>query len=127
MTSIGAALGRTPGDLLIQNVQLANVITGELYPAEITVYDGLIVSVEAPDTTPRRRVRRTIDGQGRVAVPGLVDSHMHIESSLVTPAAFAAAVLPRGTTTIAEDPHEVANATGLDGVRRLVAASRGLP
>jgi adenine deaminase len=124
---IAAALGRMPGDLLIQNVRLANVITGELYPAEITVYDDRIVAVEPPGTLPRRRVRQLIDGGGRVAVPGLVDSHMHIESSLVTPAAFAEAVLPHGTTTTAEDPHEVANATGLEGVRRLLESTRGLP
>ncbi|MDQ4074883.1 MAG: amidohydrolase family protein [Chloroflexota bacterium] len=127
MTVVGAALGRVPVNLLVTNVRLANVLTGELYPADIAVYGDQIAAVEPPDTFPPHEARRVLDGEGQVAAPGLVDSHLHIESSLVTPAPFAEAVLRRGTTTVAEDPHEVANAAGLEGVRRFWQASHNLP
>ena len=120
MTLIQASLGHTPVDLLITNTQVVNVLTGEIYPAEIALYGQHIVAVEEPNTLPRRKAKRVLDGDGRLAVPGFIDSHLHIESSLVTPAPFAEAVLRRGVTTVAEDPHEVANATGLDGVKRFV-------
>ena len=83
--------------------------------------------MEPPGTTPKRQARRVIDGRGQIAVPGLIDSHLHIESSLVTPAPFAEALLKRGTTTVAEDPHEIANATGMEGVRHFLDASQNLP
>lgn len=127
MSLIQAALGNVPVDLLIINVRLANVLTGEIYPADIAVDGGMIVAVEPPGMQPQREAQRTLDGGGQLAVPGLIDSHLHIESSLVVPAPFAEAVLRRGVTTVAEDPHEVANAIGLDGVRRFWEASRGLP
>lgn len=127
MSLVRAARGDIPLDLLITNVTLANVLTGEMYPAEIGIWGGRIASVEPPGTQPRRRAGRVLDGRGRIAVPGLVDSHMHIESTLVTPAHFAEAVLPHGTTTVAEDPHELANVMGLEGVRLFWRASRNLP
>lgn len=127
MSIIKAALGEIDLDLLIHDVSLVNVSTGEIYPADIGVWAGKIACVEPPATQPARRAAQVVDGRGQFAVPGLIDSHMHIESSLVTPANFAAAVLPHGTTTVAEDPHEIANVLGLDGVRMLWAASRGLP
>lgn len=127
MTLIEASLGKEPVDLLITNVQLANVLSGEIYPAEIAVYGQQIVAVEPPGTQPIRKAGRVLDGGGQLAVPGLIDSHLHIESSLVTPAPFAEAVLRRGITTVAEDPHEIANATGLGGVKHFLEASRDLP
>ncbi len=127
MSLIQAALGNAPVDLLIENARLANVFTGEIYPAEIAVSEGYVVAVEAPGALPRRTAREVLDGEGQIAAPGLVDCHLHIESSLLTPAHFAEAVLPRGTTAIAEDPHEIANATGLAGVRHYWEASKGLP
>ncbi|MGH2615365.1 MAG: amidohydrolase family protein, partial [Thermomicrobiales bacterium] len=127
MSLIQAALGKSPVDLLITDVRLANVFTGEVYPAEIAIAGGHIAAVEEPGTLPRRAARESLDGEGRFAAPGLVDSHLHIESSLLTPAPFAAAVLCHGTTTIAEDPHEIANAVGLPGVRRFWGASQNLP
>jgi len=127
MTLISAAMGRIPVDTLITNVRLANVITGEIYPADIAIYGGKIAAVEPPGTEPAREARQVIDGQGRLAVPGLVDAHLHIESTLVTPAHFAEAVLPLGVTTVAEDPHEVANVAGIDGIRTMMAASADIP
>ncbi len=127
MTLIEASLGKTPVDLLITNVQQANVLTGEIYPADIAVYGAQIVAVEPPGTQPQRKAGQVLDGGGQLVVPGLIDSHLHIESSLVTPAPFAEAVLRRGITTVAEDPHEIANATGLPGVKHFLEASRDLP
>jgi adenine deaminase len=127
MTLIQAALGHTPVDLLITNSQIVNVLTGEIYPADIAIYDQHIAAVEAPNAYPRRQAKRVLDAGGQLAVPGFIDSHLHIESALVTPAPFAEAVLRRGVTTVAEDPHEIANATGLSGVKHFLAASRDLP
>lgn len=127
MSLIAAALGRTPVDTLITNVRLANVITGEIYPAEIAIYQGKIVAIEPPGSQPTRQANRVIDGQNRIATPGLVDAHLHIESTLVTPTHFAQGVLPRGTTTVAEDPHEIANVLGIDGIRTMMAASQDIP
>ncbi|RME56889.1 MAG: adenine deaminase, partial [Caldilineae bacterium] len=127
MSLIEVALNQEPADLLLTNVRLANVITGEVYPADIVVHDGKIAAVEPPGTEPRRQAREVINGQGRLAVPGLVDSHLHIESTLVTPAHFAQAVLPLGVTTVAEDPHEIANVLGVAGIRAMMAASAGIP
>ena len=127
MSLIQAARGHAPADLLITNVRLANVFTGEVYPVDIVIADGRIAAVEEPGSLPHREARETLDGGGRIAVPGLVDSHLHIESSLLAPGPFAEAVLRRGTTTVAEDPHEIANAVGLPGVRAFWEASQGLP
>lgn len=127
MTLIQATLNRIPVDLLIQNARVANVLTGEIYAADVAISGDKIAAVEAPQTAPARKAREVLDAGGRLVVPGLVDSHLHIESSLVTPAAFAEGVLRRGTTTVAEDPHEIANATGLEGVRHFLALSRDLP
>ncbi len=124
---VHAALNRIPADTWITNVRLANVITGEIYPADIVIHAGKVVAVEPPGTQPPRRARQRLDGQGRLAVPGLVDAHLHIESSLVTPAHFAAAVLPRGVTTVAEDPHEIANVLGPTGIRAMIQASADIP
>lgn len=127
MSLIQAASGKADLDLLIQNVRLVNVLTGEFYPADIGVFEGRIAAVEPPGTQPARRARRIIVAGGRLAVPGLIDAHMHFESSLITPGQFAAAVLPHGTMAVAADPHEIANVLGLEGARLLWHASAGLP
>ncbi len=127
MTLIQAALNKKPADLHITNVRLVNVLTGEIYPAEIVISGTQIAAVESAGAAPSRRAQRVLDGGEQLAVPGLIDSHLHIESSLVTPASFAEAALRHGTTTVAEDPHEIANATGLEGVRLFLDASRDLP
>ena len=127
MSLVRAASGQIDLDLLIQDVRLANVLTGEVYPADIGIYDGRIAAVEPPGTKPARRARHVIAGRRRLAVPGLIDAHMHFESSLVTPGQFAAAVLSRGTTAVAADPHEITNVMGLEGARLLWQASAGLP
>lgn len=127
MSLISAAIGRVPVDTLLTNVQVANVFTGEVYPADIAIYKGKIVGVEPPGSTPIREAHVVLDGKRRIAAPGLIDAHLHIESTLVTLSQFAMAVLPLGTTTIAEDPHEIANVLGIDGIRIMIEAARQTP
>lgn len=121
-----AAAGETAFDLVIRNVRLVNVFTSEIYPAHIGVAAGLVAAV-LPGDGPAPDGREVVDGQGRYAVPGLIDSHLHVESSMVLPPAFAAALVPRGILTIIADPHEIANVMGLAGIRLFVEAGRGLP
>src|SRR5690606_15695464 len=121
-----AAAGETAFDLVIRNVRLVNVFTSEIYPAHIGVAAGLVAAV-LPGDGPAPDGREVVDGQGRYAVPGLIDSHLHVESSMVLPPAFAAALVPRGILTIIADPHEIANVVGLAGIRLFVEAGRGLP
>jgi adenine deaminase len=111
-------------DLWIRDVRVASVATGEVRPGDIAVIAGRIASLRPLGGAVR--ARRTVDGGGRFALPGFIDAHLHIESSFLTPAAFAPAVLARGTTTIAADPHEIANVAGEAGIRAMLAASRGL-
>jgi adenine deaminase len=120
------AAGRRPADLVIRDVRLVNTLTAEIYPAQIAVAAGLVAAVRGAEEEPFDGEAAT-DGRGRFAVPGLIDSHLHIESSMVLPPAFAAAVVPRGVTTIIADPHEIGNVLGLEGVDILRNAARGLP
>ncbi|MDR7537771.1 MAG: adenine deaminase C-terminal domain-containing protein [Armatimonadota bacterium] len=121
-----AAAGRRPFDWLITNVRIVNVYTGEVLPGHIGIAGGLFGRVFSLDD-PLPPAAQVTDGRGRFAVPGLVDCHLHIESTMVMPPAFAEAVVPRGVLTVTPDPHEIANVMGLDGVRLMLEASRGLP
>ena len=123
--AVEAAMGRIPFDLAIRNVRLVDVMTGEIRQADIGLAGDTIAYVG--QWQENHQALRTIDGEGRFAVPGFIDSHMHIESSMMTPANFARAVLPMGTTSVAADPHEIGNVMGIDGVRFLCEQSRGLP
>lgn len=122
---VSAALGRRALTLMIQNVSLLNVFTGETYETSIGVYKDRIVYV-GPDSTGLTTTQ-TIDAKGMTAIPGLIDSHLHVESSMVTPSKFAEATLPHGLTTAFADPHEIANVMGMEGVRAMVEDSKGLP
>lgn len=126
-----AALGRIPCDLAIRKVNLVNVLTGEIYPAEVGILDGFIACVSAdPDgngTLFPIEAAGEYDGRGEFLLPGFIDAHVHIESSMVTPANMAAAVVPQGTTTIITDPHEAANVGGIEAVRYMIDAARDLP
>ncbi len=123
---IEAARGDRPLDLAILNVNLVNVFTCEIYPADIGIF-GERIAVVGPAGAYNLQATRTIDGSGKWATPGFVDTHVHIESTMVTPANYAAAVLPFGTTTSIIDPHEIGNVLGMQGVRYMVEASEGLP
>jgi len=122
---ISAALGKKTLTLTIRDTNLLNVFTGEMQEASIGIYKDRIVYVGTPRGCPP--AARTIDAKGMVAIPGLIDSHLHVESSMMTPSKFAAATLPHGLTTAFADPHEIANVMGRAGVKAMVDDSRGLP
>jgi adenine deaminase len=120
---IRVALGQEPGDLLIKGGEVANVFSRRIEPADVVIADGTIAGVGCYDW----RAEQTISASGRVVLPGLIDSHMHLESTLLTPAELARLIVPMGTTAVISDSHEVGNVLGLRGIDMLVAASAGLP
>ncbi len=123
-----AALGEIPCDLVITNIQLVNVITGEIYPADVFIYDGFIAHVEYKNPGSQLdTAKEVLDGKGCYLIPGLIDAHEHIESSMMTPRNFAKGVIPHGTTTVVTDPHEIANVCGVEGVRYMHQAGDDLP
>ena len=109
---IMAGQGRVEADLVLKNVRLLDVITGAVTPTDIAIVDDRIVGTHA-----EYHGKVTVDGAGRFAVPGFIDTHLHIESSLVTPYEFDRCVLPHGVTTAICDPHEIANVLGAEGIR----------
>lgn len=123
--AVRAAQGLAPFDLLITGGSVMDMITGRTRAADVGIVGGLIASVHPPD--PARDAETRLDAKGCSIAPGLIDSHMHVESSMVTPAEYAAAVVPRGVTTAVWDPHEFANACGLAGVDYATQAGRDLP
>ena len=119
---LAVARGDRPADTVFKGGMVANVFTGELERVDVAVVDGVIAGLgQSYEAT------ESVDVSGRFLLPGFIDAHVHIESSLAGPAEFARAVLPRGTTTVVSDPHEIANVHGLDGIRYMLDASEGLP
>lgn len=116
------ARGDAPADLLLRNGRVINVFTGEIVTTDIAIAGDTIVGVGSDYGAAAE-----IDLRGRYVCPGLIDAHVHIESSMVTPLQFARAVVPRGTTTVIADPHEIANVLGAAGIRYILDASAGLP
>lgn len=125
LRAVTAARGDAPFDRLIVNGILIDMVTGERRAADVGLTGPLIASVHTSGS--RSDAADIIDAQGSYLSPGLIDTHMHVESSMVTPAAYAAAVVPRGVTTAVWDPHEFGNVHGLAGVDAALAASAGLP
>lgn len=123
--AVAAARGRAPFDLLLTGGLVADVATGRLRPADVGLAGPLIASVHPRGALAN--AAQTIALDGAIIAPGLIDTHLHIESSMVTPRHYAQTVVPQGTTTICWDPHEFGNVMGLAGVRWAVEASRGLP
>ncbi|HEV7309697.1 MAG TPA: adenine deaminase C-terminal domain-containing protein [Ensifer sp.] len=123
--AVAAARGDAPFDVLISGGTLVDVVTAELRPADIGLVGPLIASVHEPGA--RADAASLVDATGAFISPGLIDTHMHVESSMVTPAAYANAVLPRGVTTIVWDPHEFGNVSGVGGVRWAADAISGSP
>ena len=120
-----AMLGSRPFDLVIRNVQIVNVFSASIVSGSIGIVNGHIAGVFGPEEALDSR--RSIDGGNAYALPGFVDSHMHLESSMLTPEHFAQVALSCGTTTVCADPHEIANVLGIEGVRGLADACRSLP
>lgn len=119
-----AAAGEQMLDLRIDNVLLVNVFTNEIYPASIGIYNQKIVSVNSSRT---REAREVIDAKGAYAVPGFIDGHIHIETTLLTPEALGEVIIPWGTTTLCIDAMEIANVAGIDGLLAMVKDSEKLP
>lgn len=127
---IEAAIGKRPCDLVIENAKIVNVFTGEIYNGNIGIYDGFIAHVSSDiDNRDVLNIesKNCYDAKGKYVIPGLIDSHIHIESTLMTPRNFAKAVIPCGTTTVVTDPHEIANVYGVEGVKYMHNSSEGLP
>jgi len=119
---LAVARGDQPADLLLRGGRLVNVFSGTIEEADIAIYGDRIAGIGTG-----YRASQTAELHGAFVAPGLIDAHVHIESSLCTPAQFAAAVLPCGVTSVIADPHEIANVAGLAGVRFMAESSRGLP
>ena len=115
---IDQALGRQPADLVIRNTRILSVMTGEIQSGDIAICGSTIVG-----TLDSYRGAEEIDARGRFAVPGFIDSHVHCESTLVTPAEFDRCVLPHGVTTAICDPHEICNVLGLTGLKYFLDSS----
>jgi adenine deaminase len=118
---LAVARGDEPADLVVTGGHVLSVFTREWLRGDVAIVDGWIAGVGA------YRGRETLDATGMWVVPGLIDAHVHIESSRLLPDEFARLVLPHGTTTVVADPHEIANVLGTDGVHWLLDATEGLP
>lgn len=118
---IAVAAGREKADLVLKNAKYLNVFSNEFLCGDIAVANGLIAGVGKYDG------KTEIDVSGKLVLPGFIDAHIHLESSMVTPAEFAKAVVAHGTTTVITDPHEIANVMGIDGVEYMIQASQNLP
>ena len=118
---IAAAAGREPADLVLKNATFVNVFSNELSTMDSAVAEGLIVGMGS------YQGRSEVDCTGKIVLPGFLDAHIHLESSLVSPTEFVKAVLPHGTTTVVTDPHEIANVMGTDGIEYMLQATEDLP
>ena len=118
---IATARGQTPADLVLKNASLVNVFSEEVYRTDIAIQAHTIVGLGEYEG------KETIDLQGRFAMPGFIDGHVHVESTMLPIPEYARAVVPQGTTTIIIDPHEIANVMGIDGVKLMLASSKSTP
>ena len=118
---IAAAAGREPAELVLKNAAFVNVFSNEISTMDIAVTEGLIVGMGS------YHGKTEVDCTGKIVLPGFLDAHIHLESSLVSPTEFVKVVLPHGTTTVVTDPHEITNVMGTDGIEYMLQATEGLP
>ena len=118
---IDIASGKNPADLVIKNVNVVNVFSGKIVYGSLAIHKGIIIGTGSYEGSTE------IDGGGRFILPGLIDSHVHIESSLLCPERFAAMIVPKGTTTIIADPHEITNVCGTAGIDYILKATEQIP
>lgn len=123
---IRVARGEEAGDCLLRGAQLVNVFTMSVEPRDVLIADGHVARVVEPGGCARG-AERVIDCSGRLIAPGLIDAHMHIESTMLPPSAFVQLASPHGTTSVVADPHEIANVLGGEGIAWMVRNGRGLP
>ena len=121
---IEAASGTRELDLIIRNVQIVNVFTGEIKPGSLGIFKGLIAS---PEINSEAKAKRIFDGSNLYALPGFIDTHVHIDSTLLTPSALASLITPCGTTAVFADPMEIANVAGMNGVKVFIQSGDDLP
>ena len=122
--TIETGLGKHPCDIKIRNVRLVNVYSGEIYPTDIYIKGDRIISI---DPNAGLEVQEVIEGNGRFAVPGLIDSHMHFETTMLSPEALSSVIVPKGTLTLCADLMEIANVAGREGLRAMLTALDRLP
>ncbi|WP_336623563.1 amidohydrolase family protein [Oceanobacillus profundus] len=108
---IAVAGKRTPADTVIKNADILNVFTGEMMDGDIAIVDGYIAGIGSYDGM------EVIDASGKTVVPGFIDGHVHIESTMLTPREFSKLSLQHGVTTVITDPHEIANVAGAEGIQ----------
>lgn len=118
---IQAAKGEISADLVLENCKVVNVFNGKVFNSDVALYDGIVIGFSGYNA------RETVDMEGGFLLPGFIDGHIHLESSMITPGEFARAIIPHGTTAIVADPHEIANVLGLSGIDFLLKKSEGLP
>ncbi len=119
---IPVALGKAPADVLFKNCKIVNVFTGEIEEGNIALYRKRIAGIGNYEYG-----KKIVDLKGDYVVPGLIDAHLHIESSMVEPVEFSRAVISRGTTTVIADPHEIANVMGISGIEYMLKYTEGVP
>jgi adenine deaminase len=119
---IRAGKGERPADLVLKRGRVVNVFSGEITAADVAIHDGVFVGVG-----PQYHGSAEVDLAGRFVAPGLIDGHIHIESTMMTPPRLAEALVVHGTTTIVSDPHEIANVMGMEGIRYMLAESESIP
>ena len=115
---IDVAAGRKIADTVIKNARIVDVYGGDIIEGDIAIVDGLIAGIGEYEG------ESVVDAGGRYALPGLIDAHIHIESSYCSPEEFGRMVVPHGTTTIIADPHEIVNVCGLTGFEYMVEAAK---
>ena len=118
---IEVAAGRRPADLLLANGYVVNVLSNEVYPADVAISGGRIAGIG------KYEAEQVVDLQGQYICPGFIDAHVHIESSMLSVAEFAGVVVARGTTAVIADPHELANVLGAEGIRFTLSSSKYCP
>ena len=118
---IAVASGREKADLVLKNAMYLNVFSNEFLQGDIAVANGLIAGIGEYEG------ENEIDVNGKLILPGFIDAHIHLESSMVTPSEFAKAVISHGTTTVITDPHEIANVMGLNGIDYMIESTQNLP
>ena len=121
---IETASGMREFDLIVRDVQIVNVFTGEINTGSLGIYKGLIVSPYVDDSAKAKSI---FDGKNLFALPGFIDTHVHIDSTLLTPTALADLITPCGTTAVFADPMEIANVAGMNGVKAFIQSGSDLP
>lgn len=126
---IEAALGKRPCSLVIRNAQVVNVFTGEIIKGNVGIYDGFIAHIQYYPFEDKQVLEglKYYDAKDKYLIPGFIDAHAHVESTMMTPRNLAKAVIPCGTTTMVTDPHEIANVCGIEGVNYMVECSQDIP